>query len=405
MREVYVLGTAMTDFGRRDVTLVSATETVAIGAMEDANLSADRIRHVFVGNAAAGILQGQEMIRGQVLLRDTGLLGSTIVNVENACSSSSTAFYLAVMAVRSGEAEIAMAIGAEQLRVPNKKRSFAALATATDTIRRDEMREIVQRHAFGERQHESNIASSPLMVHYAEKATNYMERTGATLEDFARVVVKSRFYGSLNPKAQFHDTTTVEKVLSGATIVDPLRKEMCSPLGDGAAAIIVGSAKFASRLGGARLRVRAITVVSNDPWSGDSPTVTASRLAYKAGGVGPEGIDFAEVHDAAAPAELIIMEELGLVPLGTAHLKLRSGVTSLGGRLPINTSGGLLSRGHPIGATGCAQIVEVADQLRFRAGPRQVANARIGLAQNGGGVFEGDEATVSISVLERVNRI
>lgn len=403
MRDVYILGAAMTDFGRRDLTLLTATEQAAKGVLEDANLTADRIRHVFVGNAAAGILQGQEMIRGQVLLRNTGLLGSTIVNVENACSSSSTALYLAVMAVRSGEAEVAMALGVEQLRVPQKERSFAALAAATDTVRRVEMREIVEGFAFSGQHHGSEIVSSPLMVHYAEKANEYMERTGATVEDFARVVVKSRLYGSLNPKAQFHGTTTVEEVLSGRLIVDPLRREMCSPLGDGAAAVIVASANVARELGNLKIRVRAITVVSNDPWSNSSPTAAASRLAYEAGGIGPEDIDLAEVHDAAAPAELIIMEELGLVPPGTAHLHVRNGSSSLGGSLPINTSGGLLSRGHPIGATGCAQIVELADQLRYRAGQRQVPGARVGLAQNGGGVFEGDEATVSVSILERVD--
>jgi acetyl-CoA acetyltransferase len=240
------------------------------------------------------------------------------------------------------------------------------------------------------------------MEHYAAKGQDYLDRTGATEEDLALLVVKSRRFGSLNPRAHFTKETTVEEVLGGRLINAPLRMAMCAPLSNGAAAVVVMSEAAARARGRDQVRVLGVSVRSNDPGSGTSPTAAASREAFERAGVGPEDVDFAEVHDAAAPAELIIMEELGLAAHGTAFKMLRNGETGLGGSLPINASGGLLSRGHPIGATGCAQVVELADQLRGRSGRRQVDGARIGLAQNGGGVLEGDEATVTVSVLERV---
>lgn len=404
MTHAYIAGAAMTDFGKAGPGLLALTEHAVAGALADAGVSAREVQQVFYGNGAAGLLQGQEMIRGQVLLHGTGLLGSMIVNVENACASSSSAFVLACSAVASGQADIAMAIGSEQLVVPEKTRSFAALAAATDTERRPEMRAIVSQLALGQAGTGDLPSSSPLMLHYAAKGQDYLDRSGATVEDLALLVVKSRHFGSLNPRAHFQKETTVSEVLGGRLINAPLHMAMCAPLSNGAAAVVVLSEAEAKARGLTGLRVRASSIRSNDPTSSLTPTHAAATEAYERGGVGPEDIAFAEVHDAAAPAELIIMEELGLAASGSAFKMLRLGQTSLGGSLPINPSGGLMSRGHPIGATGCAQIVELADQLRDRAGTRQVAGARFGLAQNGGGVLSGDEATVTVSILERVSR-
>jgi acetyl-CoA acetyltransferase len=243
-------------------------------------------------------------------------------------------------------------------------------------------------------------SSSPLMVHYAEKGASYLERAGGTVEDLALVVVKSRQAGSLNPNAQFRTPVTVEEVLAGRLIHPPLHMAMCSPLSDGAAALVVMSERAARERGRTGLRVRATSIASNNPLAGVTPTQAASTHAYERSGLGPSDLDVVEVHDAAAPAELLIIEDLGLTPPGTAIKLLRDGDTSLGGSIPVNTGGGLLSRGHPIGATGAAQIVEIVDQLRGRAGARQVPGARIGLAQNGGGVFYDDEATVTVTILE-----
>lgn len=401
MTQAYIGGAAMTDFGKAGPGLRALSEQAAAAALADAGLDPRDVQQVYFGNGAAGLLQGQEMIRGQVLLRDTGLLGSAVINVENACASSSTAFFLACAAVSSGQVDVALAMGSEQLVVPDKTRSFAALAAATDTERRDDMRAVVRQLALGEQGEEELPSASPLMDHYATKGQEYLDRSGATVEDLALLVVKSRSFGALNPRAHFTGGATLEQVLASRLISPPLHMHMCAPLSNGAAAVVVLSAAEAARRGLDQVRVRGVSVLSNDPGSAHSPTRQASRQAYERAGVGPDEVDFAEVHDAAAPAELIIMEELGLAAPETAFKMVRQGETGPGGRLPVNTSGGLMSRGHPIGATGCAQLVELADQLRGRSGARQVEGARIGLAQNGGGVLDGDEATVTVSLLER----
>lgn len=400
MAEVFVAGTAMTPFGRSTGTVSDLAAAAVRDALADAGIGAGEVQSVFFGNSASGLLQGQEMIRGQVYLAETGLLGAAIVNVENACAASSSAFSLACAAVGSGQVDIALAIGAEKLIVPQKVRAFAALASATDLERRPEMRELVWDLALGGSPDPVMPSSSPLMVHYAEKGAAYLERSGGTVEDLARVVVKSRAAGALSPNAQFRTPVTIEEVLGGRLIHPPLHMAMCSPLSDGAAALVVMSERAARSRGLTGLRVRATAIASNNPLSGVTPTQAASTLAYERAGLGPADLDVLEVHDAAAPAELILIEELGVTPPGTAIKLLRDGETALGGSIPVNTGGGLLSRGHPIGATGAAQIVEIADQLRGRAGARQVPGARIGLAQNGGGVFYDDEATVTITILE-----
>jgi acetyl-CoA acetyltransferase len=400
MPEVFVAGTGMTPFGKSTGTVSDLAAAAVRDALADAGVIAADVQSVFFGNSASGLLQGQEMIRGQVYLAETGLLGASIVNVENACAASSSAFSMACAAVGSGQADIALAVGAEKLIVPEKVRAFAALASATDLERRPEMRELVWDLALGGSPEPTMPSSSPLMVHYAEKGASYLERAGGTVEDLARVVVKSRAAGALSERAQFRTPVTVEEVLAGRLIHPPLHMAMCSPLSDGAAALVVMSERAARERGLTGLRVRATAIASNNPLAGVTPTQAASTRAYERAGLGPADLDVLEVHDAAAPAELILIEELGVTPPGTAIKLLRDGDTALGGSIPVNTGGGLLSRGHPIGATGAAQIVEIADQLRGRAGARQVPGARIGLAQNGGGVFYDDEATVTITILE-----
>jgi acetyl-CoA acetyltransferase len=390
----------MTPFGKSSGNVSDLASHAVRDALADADLAPSEVQQVFFGNSASGLLQGQEMIRGQVYLAETGLLGAAIVNVENACAASSSAFSLACAAVASGQADVALAVGAEKLVVPQKVRAFAALAAATDLERRPEMHDLVWDLALGGSPDPVMPSSSPLMVHYAEKAAEYLERCGGTAEDLARVVVKSRLAGSLSTTAQFRTPTTVEEVLAGRVISPPLHMAMCSPLSDGAAAIVVLSERAARERGRTQLAVRASLLRSNNPLSGVTPTQAASAAAYERAGISPGDVDVVEVHDAAASAELMLLEELGLTPPGTAVKLLRDGDTALGGALPVNTGGGLLSRGHPIGATGAAQIVELANQLRGRAGARQVARARIALAQNGGGVFYGDEATVTVTILE-----
>jgi acetyl-CoA acyltransferase len=419
MRDVYIAGVGMTAFGKfMDSSVRKLAEEATAEALRDAQATPGDVEMAFFSNATAGILTGQEMIRGQVALRNTGILGVPIVNVENACASASSAFYLAHMAVASGQVDVALAIGSEKLTHPDKMRSFAAIGTAVDLDNLVGAREALTRTLLGTGSAAESAAGSPMPVGaevrdssgkspfmdvYAEMTRHYMEQSGATPEDFARIAVKNQGNGKLNPKAQYGGELTVDDVLASRVISGPLTLLMCSPIGDGSAAIVVCSEEAARRLGAETVRVRATALVSGRDRTPDQPGAVerAVAKAYDMAGVGPEDLNVLEVHDAAAPAELMIYEELGLCGPGEGPKLLASGETALGGRVPVNPSGGLLSKGHPIGATGCAQLVELADQLRGRCGARQVVGAQVGLAENGGGFLGTDPAAIVITVLSR----
>ncbi len=420
MTEVDIIGAAMTRFGKfPDRGIRSLAEEAVGAALTDAGLTATDVGMVFFSNAVAGILTGQEMIRGQVALRYTGLLGKPIVNVENACASASTAFHLAVAAVASGMVDVALAVGAEKLTHDDKARSFAAIGTAVDLSQLDELRRWTADAAAGSdggaaegsptstlRGQEGSAAEgnrSFFMDVYAANTRSYMSRTGATVEDFAQVAVKSHQHAALNPNAQYRTPVTVAEVLASRTVSRPLTLLMCSPIGDGAAAVVVCSAERARRLSAQPVRVRGCVLVSGTDRANGEPGAVerAAAQAYEQAGIGPQDLDVLEVHDAAAPAELITYEELGLCRPGDGPGLLRSGETRLGGSRVVNPSGGLLSKGHPIGATGCGQLVELADQLRGRCGKRQVEDARVALAENGGGFLGNDAAAMVVSVLSR----
>lgn len=377
---VVVAGVGMTRFGRAmDRTVGDLADEAAHAALRDAEIDASDIDLVFFSNAAGGIFEGQEMIRGEVALRRSSLDGVPIVNVENACASGASAVALASMAVRSGAADVAMALGAEKLVHPDRSVSFAAINTAVDVA--DEGPVPSDRSLYMER--------------YAEQARAFMDRTGATVEDFAEVSSKNHRHGAHNPLAQFGGELSVSEVLAGRQVVDPLTVPMCAPLSDGAAAVIVSRPERLPSVD-QRVTVRSVAISrGSDRSRRASATEVAAREAYASAGVGPDDLDVVELHDAAAPAELLLYEQLGLCAPGEASALLRSGTTTLGGRLPVNPSGGLLSKGHPIGASGCAQIVELTDQLRQRSSGRQVEGARIGLAHNAGG-WLGDDAAVAV---------
>jgi acetyl-CoA acyltransferase len=399
MREVYVAGAAMTRFGKfPDTTVRALAEEATRGALDDAGVTAADIGMVFFSNAVAGILTNQEMIRGQVALRYTGLLGVPMVNVENACASASSAFHLACLAVGSGAVEAALAVGSEKLTHEDRSRTFAAIATAVDQQQVAELQQWVSSGSAGPAQ--AGGKRSFFMDIYAASSRAYMASSGATREDFAQVAVKSHRHAAVNPYAQYRNAVTVEDVLASREIAAPLTLLMCSPVGDGAAALVVCSPEMARRLD-ARVRVRACTLVSGRDRGPDEPGAAerASQAAYEQAGVDPGDLDVVELHDAAAPAELMAYEELGLCQAGQGPALLASGATGLGGRVPVNPSGGLLSRGHPIGATGCGQLVELTGQLRGRCGQRQVEGARLALAHNGGGFLGNDAAATVVTVL------
>ncbi|HZV49168.1 MAG TPA: thiolase family protein [Candidatus Dormibacteraeota bacterium] len=382
VKDAYVAGVGMTLFAKQpERTLKDLAAEAVTAALQDAGLEARQIQACYFANAVAGSITGQEMVAGQVMLRPLGLEGIPLVNVENACASASTAFHLACQAVTSGYCDVALAVGAEKMTHPDKRRSFAAIGGSVDVER-------IPAQLPSDR--------SFLMDMYAQAALDYMERSGATVEDFAAVVVKNQRHGMLNPLAQYGSELTVEDVLASRPIVHPFTLLMCSPISDGAAAAVVVSRRLASG-NGRRVRVAASALRS----AGASARVSelAARAAYETAGLGPESLDCAELHEAAASAELALYEQLGFAEPGEGPALIRSGTTRLGGKLPVNTSGGLLARGHPIGATGLAQIYEAVLQLRGRAERRQVEGARVALTQNAGGWGDGDNLVATVHIL------
>jgi acetyl-CoA acetyltransferase len=227
-----------------------------------------------------------------------------------------------------------------------------------------------------------------------------MEQYGTTKEQFAKVAVKNHNNGSLNPYAQYQERCTLDDVLHSPVVAEPLTRLMCSPIGDGAAAAVVCSAAKARELGIMPVWVRASVLGSGkDREPGEPGIVTrVARRAYEVAGIGPEDVDVVELHDASAPAELLTYEELGLCPAGDGGRLIDAGETEIGGRIPVNPSGGLLAKGHPVGATGIAQICEIVWQLRGQAEKRQVSGARIGLTENGGGMVRNEAAAMAVHI-------
>jgi acetyl-CoA acyltransferase len=399
MRNVYVIGTGMTRFEKSGRTLKELVAEAVTDALADSSARPSDLHAAYVGNAVAGLVTGQEMIRGQVLLRALGVEAIPIFNIENACASAASAFHLGWQAVAYGMHDVVLCVGAEKLTHSDPSVGLAAIGTAVDVEARAELAAAMGTEA-------NSTKRSFFMDIYAAMTKEYMSRSGATLEDFAEVVVKNQHNGSLNPRAQYGSELTADEVLAAREIVWPLTLLMCSPISDGAAAVVLASSRARRRLN-ARPgpRVRASVVVSGNRHDTDDPragsTGRAAALAYEAAGIGPDDLDCAELHDATAPAELIAYEQMGLAPPGHGPELMQSGDTRLGGRLPVNASGGLLAKGHPIGATGIAQLCEATWQLRGEAGPRQVEGARVALTQNGGGWLDGDSAAMSVHILSR----
>jgi acetyl-CoA acetyltransferase len=364
-------------------------EEAVSAALEDAGVGPPSIGACFVGNAVSGLMDGQESIRGQVVLRNTGLLGVPIVNVENACASSSTALHLGWQAVATGMHDCVLVVGYEKLYDPDRRRSFRAFNASMD------LAEMRRRFPGGGEER------SVFMDLYASfSAASAAAESGAPsidVEALGMVSVKNHHHGALNPLSQFREEVTLEQVLASRSIAGPLTLLMCSPLSDGAAALVLASRPRGERR--PRIAASVLTSGRGDDLTKANAAERAVGQAYEKAGLGPEDLDVVELHDATAVAELQLYEELRLCAAGDAPGLVLDRVTWLGGRLPVNPSGGLLARGHPIGATGAAQVVELAWQLEGRCGERQVPDARVALAQNGGGWVGTDAAACAVHVL------
>jgi len=409
MRDVAIIGAGMTRFGKYlDRSMKDLTREAVDGALESASIDKSKLEAAVVGNAAAGLVTGQECVRGQVVLREMGIGGIPIINTENACASSSTAFHMAWLYVASGMYDIALAVGLEKLYHEDKRKSFAAIGAAVDVEWAQEMaaaaKAAKENGGKGDQPAPAEGAGekrSMFMDFYAAFARQHMERYGTTKEQFGRIAVKNHYHGSLNPHAQYREEYTLEDVLNSPLVAEPLTRLMCSPIGDGAAAAILCSAEAAKKFTSKPVNILASVISSGSDRAPGEPGITERvvKQAYEQAGVGPEDLSVIECHDASAPAELVLYEEMGLCGPGEGGKLIDAKATYFDGAIPVNTSGGLISKGHPIGATGVAQIYEVFTQLRGEAGDRQVANPRVGMTENGGGMVKGEAAALAVHVL------
>jgi acetyl-CoA acetyltransferase len=407
MQEVAVVGVGMTPFGKFPEKGIKDLVREAVqGALRDAGIDGKLVQAAYVGNAVAGLMTGQEMIRGQVTLSAMGIQGIPIFNVESACASSSSAFHLAYTAVAGGLFDCVLVVGFEKLYDPNKRKSFQALGTAVDLERfLDYFSGVEKAIGTADRilREGSGEKRSVFMDMYAFLARRYMQRYGLTQEHFARLSVKAHKNGSLNPHAQYQKPVTLDEVLQSGDVSFPLTRMMCAPIGDGAAAAVLCSKSWTSRLQANPVWVAASVVgsgvIGTDP--DDTLTRRLAPKAYETAGIAPQDIDVIEVHDATSPAEIMDLIDLDICPGPDAPKWIEEGWLEIDGKMPSNPSGGLVTKGHPIGATGCAQIYEVVRQLRGEAGPRQVQGARVGMTHNGGGILGIDAAAMALHVFKR----
>lgn len=363
MRDVYVIGVGMIRFGRYTGRRIDEFGSVAAwNAIIDSKISPKDIQVGFCSHSNAG------RVAGQRILKEIGITGIEIVNIENACSGGSSAFRQGYCSVGGGFSDTAIVIGVDRMYgegglIPASSEDLEGLLGRT------------------------------LPGRYAMAIKRHMYEYGTTVEQLARISVKNHRYGALNAYAQYQKEVTLEEVLSSRMISDPLTLLQCCPAGDGAAAIILAAEDWARKYTNKPVKVAASVVQSGKYQSsfsdltGSELTIRAAKIAYEIAACGPEDIDVCEVHDAFTAGELMHYENLGFCPKGEGGRLIDEGVTEIGGRIPVNPSGGLLSRGHPLGATGVAQIAEIVWQLREQAGKRQVAGARVGLTQTIGGAI------------------
>jgi len=412
MTNVYIIGLGMLRFNKYpDRNVRDMAHEVINGALSDASLNKNDLQAAFFSNTFWGMFANQHSIRGQVVLRSMGIGAIPVTNVENACAGASTALHLAYTGIKAGMYDCALAVGSEKITDPDKMKSLSAYATCMDVDNFEAQMKLMEEMnarfdvEIPEGQTPPGEGRSIFMDAYAMGARWHMNRFGSTQRQLAVISAKNHWHGSLNPMSQYQNDMTTEEVLADKPIAYPLTRAMCAPVGDGAAAAIICSEDFLKKLTNARpVKIRASVHGSGTDRDIDGEDIgeRLSKQAYAQAGVGPEDISVAELHDATAYGELHQTEAMGFCPMGEGGPFAESGATRLGGEKPINTSGGLECRGHPIGASGLAQIYELGLQLRGEAGKRQVEGARLGLAENGGGSIGVEEAAMCIHILEKV---
>lgn len=381
MRNVFVIGVGMTKFGKfPEMRIDDLARSAVMDALKDSGLAPKKIQVAYFGHTRQGTCAGQRV------LADLGMTGVEILNVDNACASGSSALRYATLAVSYGMAEVALAVGMEKLSTTIK---------GVIPPREDDLEGAMGR-----------VMPSV----FAMIAQQHMHRYGTTARQLALVSVKNHANGTLNPRAQYQKGVTVDEVLNSRMICDPLTLLQCTPIGDGAAAVILASEDVMKRLSGSvPIRVAASVLLSGEArieadWDITVSKVTthAANMAYNQAGMEPKDIDVCELHDCFTAAELVHTENMGFCARGEGGRFVEEGHSSITGRVAVNPSGGLLAKGHPLGATGVAQACEIVWQLRGQAGKRQVTDARVGMAHTMGGAVSGAETgACAIHILAR----
>ena len=415
MTDAWIVGASSTRFERApDKSTRDLAREAYCAALADAGLeTGDAIEMGWFSNCGMWV-DGQASIRGQVLftpLVREGLFPERVpmINVEGGCASAQMALHGAWKDILSGQSEVSLAIGVEKLFNPQAPEDTMAVYEAgIDQLTPEEWRRYyAEAGEQAGKPFEDGPDRTVFMDTYAMQACWHMKVHGTTQRQIAASASKNHRNGALNEKAQYSFDLSVDDVLNDRPVSWPLTRAMCSPVGDGAAAVLVCSADFLRGqprdVQDRAIRIRASVLAGGKYRRLDEPGLsrTAAQRAYAMAGVGPQDIDVAEVHDATSFCEIYQAEMMGFAEIGKGGELVESGATAIDGRIPVNTSGGLVSKGHPVGATGLSMIYELARQLRGEAGARQVEGAGLALSENGGGVIGFDEAACAVTILER----
>lgn len=410
MSDIYIVGVGMTPFGKfLDRSVKDLTREAVSGALADAGTGVADIEAAWFANTAQSILEGQNAIPGEIALRNIGIQNVPVTNVENACASASTALDMAATWLEAGRGGVVLAVGAEKMFSENRELMFKVFDGGWDV--HDVANATGRLLALGEGVsdpdgEEDGGQRSVFMDVYGALARFHMKRFGTTQAQLAAVAAKNHDHSVHNPLSQYREAMSVDEVLAARKVSWPLTLPMCSPISDGAAAAVLCRAEELGRFDRARaVKIHATALRSGSDRAPDEfarhVTRRAAVDAYEKAGLGPDDMDVAEVHDATAFAEIQQVENLGFCGFGEGGPLTESGATRLGGRIPVNPSGGLESKGHPVGATGLAQVHELVTQLRGEAGARQVDGARLAIAENGGGFHGIEEAIACVTILGR----
>lgn len=414
--KIYIYSVGMTNFGKfLEKSMKKFTGEALQASLDDNNdnLTKNEIEAAWFSNSGWGMRDNQHCIRGQVALSANGIEKIPMTNVENACAGGSTALHGAWTAIKAGLYDCTLAIGVEKVYHENRKLMMQSFISGTDVERTTDMIKYLKKQAEKRKKREArkqgadvkkekNGGHSAFMDLYAAAARLHMKKHGTTQRQLAVVAAKNHNNSTLNPLAQYTFPMTVEEVLGDYQVAYPLTRSMCAPVGDGSAAAILCSEKFLKEHPNDRAILIRASILQSGSWGKDTISNRSATAAYKMAGLGPEDINVVEVHDATAFGEIHQIEQIGLCPVGKGGEFSESGATSLNGKIPVNPSGGLISRGHPIGASGLAQIYELVTQLRGEAGKRQVKESKFALAENGGGNIGPGEAAMCIHILEKI---